>query len=124
MIVMALDYTRWVTHFCAPVFVLLAGTAAYLHGRRLASTGVLSRYLLTRGLWLVLLEVTVIRFAWIASIGPSTLVLQVIWAIGSAMVVLAGVVWLPRTAIVAFAAALILGHNLLDGVHADAFGSL
>jgi uncharacterized membrane protein len=119
-----LYFTRWVTHFCAPVFVLLAGTAAYLHGRRLASTGVLSRYLLTRGLWLVLLEVTVVRFAWIASIGPSTLVLQVIWAIGAAMVVLAGVVWLPRAGIVAFAAALILGHNLLDGVHAEAFGSL
>src|SRR5258706_1311519 len=84
----ALYFTRWVTHFCAPVFVLLAGTAAYLHGRRLASTGTLSRYLLTRGLWLVLLEVTVVRVAWLAHLGFDVLVLQVIWAIGASMVAL------------------------------------
>ena len=96
----ALYFTRWVTHFCAPVFVLLAGTAAYLHGRRLGSTRALSRYLLTRGLWLAFLEVTVVRVAWLAYIGPEILVLQVIWAIGVSMVVLAGLVWLPRPAIV------------------------
>ncbi len=116
----ALYFTRWVTHFCAPVFVLLAGTAAYLHGRRLASTRALSAFLATRGLWLVFLEVTVVRVAWILYIGPDVLVLQVIWAIGASMVVLAGLVWLPRAAIVAFAVALIVGHNLLDAVHADA----
>ena len=78
----ALYFTRWITHFCAPVFVLLAGVAAYLHGRRLASTRALSSYLLTRGLWLAFLEITVIRIAWMLYIGPETLVLQVIWAIG------------------------------------------
>ena len=119
----ALYFTRWATHFCAPVFVLLAGTAAYLHGRRLASTRALSGYLLTRGLWLAFLEVTVIRLAWIASIGPGILVLQVIWAIGVSMVVLAGLVWLPRAAIGLFAGTLIVGHNLLDTVHAEQFGS-
>jgi uncharacterized membrane protein len=119
----ALFFTRWVTHFCAPVFVLLAGTAAYLHGRKLASTPALSRYLLTRGLWLILLEVTVIRFAWMVETGPQHLILQVIWAIGASMVVLAGVVWLPRWAIAAFALVLIGGHNLLDGVHAEQLGS-
>jgi uncharacterized membrane protein len=120
----ALYFTRWVTHFCAPVFVLLAGTAAYLHGRRLASTGALSAYLATRGLWLVLLEVTVVRMAWTLYVGPGFLVLQVIWAIGASMVVLAGLVWMPRSAIAAFALVLVLGHNLADTLHAEAFGPL
>ncbi|MBI3768851.1 MAG: DUF1624 domain-containing protein [Deltaproteobacteria bacterium] len=119
----ALFFTRWVTHFCAPVFVLLAGTAAYLHGRRLASTRALSRYLLTRGLWLVLVEVTVVRFAWIVEIGPQHLFLQVIWTIGASMIVLAGLVWLPRWAIAAFALILIGGHDLFDAVKAEQLGS-
>ena len=67
---------------------------------------------------------TVIRAVWLAYIGPDVLVLQVIWVIGASMVVLAGLVWLPRAAIAAFAVALIAGHNLLDGVHADQLGSL
>src|SRR5262245_63030637 len=100
----ALYFTRWITHFCAPVFVLLAGVAAYLHGRRLASTRALSRYLLTRGRWLAVLEVTVIRFAWIAYIGPEILVLQVIWAMGASMGILGGLVWLPLSALGCFAA--------------------
>ena len=116
----ALYFTRWITHFCAPVFVLLAGMAAYLHGQRLGSTRALSRYLLTRGLWLAFLEVTVVRAVWICYLGPEILVLQVIWAIGVSMVVLAGLVWLPRSAIAAFALALIAGHNLFDAVHARA----
>ncbi|HKE11252.1 MAG TPA: heparan-alpha-glucosaminide N-acetyltransferase domain-containing protein, partial [Myxococcota bacterium] len=113
----ALYFTRWITHFCAPVFVLLAGTAAYLHGQRLGSTRALSRYLLTRGLWLAFLEVTVVRFVWILYFGPQILVLQVIWAIGVSMIVLAGLVWLPDYAIAAFALALIAGHNVFDSVH-------
>jgi uncharacterized membrane protein len=121
---LALYLTRWVTHFCAPVFVLLAGTSAYLQGRRLGSTAALSAHLLKRGLWLVLLEVTVVRVAWLLSFGPGVVVLQVIWAIGVSMVVLAALVWLPRPAIAAFAVVVILGHNVLDVVHADGFGSL
>jgi uncharacterized membrane protein len=120
----ALYFTRWVTHFCAPVFVLLAGIGAFLHGRRLGSTRALSRYLVTRGLWLAFLEVTVVRVAWILYIGPQILVLQVIWAIGASMVVLGGLVWLPRAAIAALAIALILGHNLFDAIHATDLGSL
>ena len=120
----ALYLTRWITHFCAPVFVLLAGIGAYLHGRRLPSPRALATYLATRGLWLVLLEVTVVRAAWLFYLGPDVLILQVIWAIGASMVTLAGLVWLPRPAIAAFAAALIVGHNLLDAVHADALGGL
>jgi uncharacterized membrane protein len=121
---LALYLTRWVTHFCAPVFVLLAGMSAHLQSRRLGSTRALSAHLLKRGLWLVVLEVTVVRVAWMLSFGPGVLVLQVIWAIGVSMVVLAALVWLPRAAIVAFAAVVILGHNALDVVHADAFGGL
>jgi len=120
----ALYFTRWITHFCAPVFVLLAGVAAYLHGRRLESTRALSGYLFTRGLWLAFLEVTVIRAVWMAYIGPEILVLQVIWAIGASMVVLAGLVWLPRAAIGVFAVTLIAGHNLFDAVHAEQLGAL
>jgi uncharacterized membrane protein len=106
------------------VFVLLAGMAAYLHGQRLGTTRALSRYLLTRGLWLAFLEITVIRAVWIFYIGPEILVLQVIWAIGASMVVLAALVWLPRSAIAAFAVALIAGHNLFDAVHAADLGAL
>jgi uncharacterized membrane protein len=120
----ALYFTRWVTHFCAPVFVLLAGTAAYLHGQRLPSKRALAAFLAKRGLWLVLLEVTVVRTAWILYLGPDVLILQVIWAIGASMVVLGALVWLPRVAIVAFAVALVVGHNLLDGVQADQLGGL
>jgi len=119
----ALYFTRWITHFCAPVFVLLAGTGAYLHGQRLGSTRALARYLLTRGLWLAFLEVTVIRTVWILYIGPEILVLQVIWVIGVSMAILAGLVWLPRFAIAAFALALIAGHNLFDTVHAADLGA-
>ena len=119
----ALFFTRWITHFCAPVFVLLAGTAAYLHGRRLPSTAALSRYLATRGVWLILLEVTVVRAAVMFYVGASVGVLQVIWAIGASMVVLAALVRLPRPAIATFAVGVIAGHNLLDGVVAGELGS-
>ncbi len=119
----ALFFTRWITHFCAPVFVLLAGTAAYLHGRRLPSTAALSRYLATRGLWLIVVEVTFVRAAVIFYLGPDVLVLQVIWAIGVSMLVLAGLVWLPRPGIIAVVLIVIAGHNLLDGIVADDLGS-
>lgn len=120
----ALYLTRWVTHFCAPVFVVLAGMSAYLQGRRLGSTAALSAHLLKRGLWLVLLEVTIVRLGWLFAIGPGVVVLQVIWAIGVSMIVLAGLVWLPRGAIAAVALATIVGHNALDAVHADALGGM
>jgi uncharacterized membrane protein len=93
-------FTRWVTHFCAPAFVFLAGTAAYLHGRKLGDASALARYLATRGVMLVVLELTVIRFAWTFNVNYGDFVLAgVIWMLGWCMVLMAGLVWLPTAAI-------------------------
>ena len=97
-------FTRWVTHFCAPVFVFLAGTAAFLHGRKLGDPAALSRYLVTRGVLLVVLEMTVIRLMWTfmpASMGVFLLA-GVIWMLGWCMVLMAGIVRLPMWAIATF----------------------
>jgi len=119
----ALFVTRWITHFCAPTFVFLAGVSAYLFGHRGRSRRQISRFLLTRGLWLVVLELTIVRFAVTFHVTPDTLNLQVIWAIGWSMVALSALVFLPRWAIGAFGVVLIAGHNLLDGMHAAALGN-
>ena len=118
----ALFLTRWVTHFCAPVFVFLAGTSAFLYGARGGTTREVSRFLFTRGLWLVLLELTIIRYAWTFSVFPGFVPLQVIWAIGISMLVLSGLIQLPRWAIGAIGIGMILGHNLLDGIRAEQLG--
>ena len=95
-------FTRWITHFCAPAFVFFAGTSAFLYGRRSSvhgqgqHTAVLARYLMTRGLILVLLELTVIRASWTFGFDYSQFILAgVIWMLGWCMVLLAGLVWLP-----------------------------
>ncbi len=119
----ALFFTRWVTDFCAPVFVFLAGTGAYLYGRRVHSTAHASRFLLTRGLWLVVLELTVIRLAWFFNFDyASGSVGQVIWTIGWSMVVMSGLVFLPISAITTIGILLIAFHNVFDPVSADSFG--
>ena len=88
--------TRWITHFVAPAFIFLAGTSAFLHGRKLADTSSLARFLVTRGLWLVLLELTVLRVAWTFNFDFSHYLLAgVIWVIGWCMVLLAGLIFLP-----------------------------
>src|SRR5688572_13937119 len=93
-------FTRWVTHFCAPAFVFFAGTAAFLHGRKLGDTRALARYLLTRGLMLVVLELTVIRASWTFNFGYSDFVLAgVIWMLGWCMVLLAALVRLSTKTI-------------------------
>jgi len=79
--------TRWITHFCAPVFVFLAGTSAFLYGSRQQNTRQLSRYLLTRGVWLIFLELVIVGFGWTFDITFSLQIIQVIWAIGISMVV-------------------------------------
>lgn len=110
--------TRWVTHFCAPVFVLLAGTSVrFMQGR--SSIPALSTFLLKRGLWLIAIEVLVVNFAWFFNPSYPVLALGVIWAIGFSMIALAGLIHLPFKAIVATGALLVLGHDLLNGLHPD-----
>ncbi len=118
----ALFLTRWVTHFCAPVFIFLAGASAFLYGARGRSTAEVSRFLFTRGLFLIVLELTAVRLAWSFSVAPDFLVFQVIWALGISMVALALLVHLPRTVVATLALAVIAGHNLLDGIKAQDFG--
>ena len=119
----ALFATRWVTHFCAPVFFLLAGVGASLAVSAGKSRRAMSWFLLTRGLWLIVLEMTVLQFAWNFSIG-FPLFLIVIWALGWSMIVLAALIFLPRWAIATIAIAMIATHNLLDPIRPDAFGAL
>jgi uncharacterized membrane protein len=106
-------FTRWVTHFCAPAFAFFAGTSAFLYGRKLAHTGALARYLVTRGLVLVVLELTVIRIAWTFNVDFAHYLLAgVIWMLGVCMVLLAALVWLPMTAVAAFGLLVIFAQNL------------
>lgn len=116
--------TRWITHFCAPIFVFLAGTSSWLVSKRLTKAE-LSRFLLTRGFWLVVLEFTVVRFAWMFNFSylQFGLIMQVIWAIGASMIVLALLVHLPLRAIGAIGVFMIAGHNLLDGISPERFGA-
>jgi uncharacterized membrane protein len=120
----ALFLTRWITHFCAPTFVLLAGVSAHLISRR-CTRGELTRFLAMRGVWLVILEVTVVNAAWAFNLNyQHGVFLQVIWAIGVSMIVLAALVHLPRPVIAVFAVAMIACHNLFDGVAPERFGEL
>lgn len=113
--------TRIVTHVCAPVFIFLAGTAAYLYGRA-RTPQQRSRFLLTRGAWLVVLELTVVRIAWIPDPGYHYTALQVIWALGWSMIALSLLSRLPMRLLLAISAAVVLGHDLLDGIDAASFG--
>jgi uncharacterized membrane protein len=120
----ALFLTRWITHFCAPVFVFLAGTGAYLSTLRGKHPEALSRFLWTRGLFLVVMEFTIVRLAWMFSFDVSLLFAQVIWALGVSMIVLAALVRLPLRATAAFSIGMILIHNAFDGITMVDVGSL
>ena len=110
-------FTRWVTHFCAPVFVFLAGTAAYLQLRRLGDKRALAQYLVTRGLMLVVLELTVIRTAWTFNVDYGGLILAgVIWMLGWCMVMLAALIWLPTWCVGLVGLAIVVGQNLWPAV--------
>jgi len=110
--------TRWITHYCAPTFSFLAGLSAFFVGRR-KSLSQLSGFLLKRGLWLIFIEFTIVNFGWFFDIHFSTVGFLVIWVLGFSMIILAGLIHLPRAVIVAFSVVVIFGHNLLDNFHFD-----
>ncbi|WP_400765621.1 DUF1624 domain-containing protein [Methylosinus sporium] len=116
----ALFLTRFVTHFCAPTFTFLAGVSAYLHGLSLEDRGALSRFLWTRGLWLILLDIFIISPVW--TVGSGAIELGTLWAIGCGMIALSVLIHLPTRAVLAIGAAILLSHNLFDGVRAAQLG--
>jgi uncharacterized membrane protein len=108
--------TRFITHFCAPAFSFLAGTSAFMIGKR-KSPAELSSFLFKRGLWLVFVEIIIINFAWKFDLNFTHIGLQTIWSLGISMIVLAGLIYLPKKVILAFSIVIIVGHNLLDNIH-------
>lgn len=108
--------TRWITHFCAPTFIFLTGLSAYLYGLK-HTKNELSKFLFTRGLWLIFLEITVIAFAWFFSFNFTHPTLMVIWAIGVSMIFLAVMCRLPYMAIGVVGFAIVFLHNLTDNIH-------
>jgi uncharacterized membrane protein len=111
-----LFFTRWITHFCAPVFVFLAGVSARLSAAKRPDPSAVSRHLIARGIWLIFIEWTVMEFAWTFNFHYQLVVLQVIWVIGWGMILLAGLVWLPTRLVAALSAVMIVGHNAFDRV--------
>jgi uncharacterized membrane protein len=119
-----LFFTRWITHFCAPVFFLLTGTGAYLSLRR-KSKRELSRFLWTRGLWLIFLDVVVLRcLAMQFNFDFQVTMLLVLWALGWAMIALSVLIYLPDWLVAAVGIVMIATHNLFDGIQPAAFGRL
>lgn len=113
----ALFLTRWITHFCAPVFVLLAGLGTGLAEARKGDKRGLSAFLLKRGLWLIVLELTLSNIAWLSYWNGYGFV-QVLWVLGWSMIMLAGLIHLPRRAVWTGSIVLLVGHHLLDGISA------
>jgi uncharacterized membrane protein len=112
---MILFGTRFITHFCAPVFVFLAGTSAFLYGRN-KSSGHLSKFLVTRGIWLIFVEIIINNFLWWFDVNYGFTNLQVIWAIGLSMIVLGLAIYLPKRLILILGLIIVFGHNSLDGI--------
>ena len=112
----ALFFTRLTAHLCAPVFVALAGMSAWLYAWKKGGAPAASAFLFKRGLFLIVLELTLVNFAWSFSLTPTTVFLQVIWVIGLSMIALAALVHLPRRLLIALGLVIVLGHNLLDPI--------
>ncbi len=120
----ALFFTRWITHYCAPVFVFLAGTVAFLSLGRGKSKRDLSHFLITRGIWLIFLELSWVHFCWSFNFGFLSNGAAVIWALGWSMICLAGLIHLPTRFIALFGVVMILVHNCFDAVPPEDFDSL
>lgn len=118
---LALFLTRFVTHFCAPTFVFLSGASVWFQLARGKSKPALSRFLLTRGIWLILLELFVVSLA--IGLRPGLFFLQVIWCIGLGMVLLSAMIWLPRVASLVLGAVIVIGNGLLLLVPPDQLGA-
>jgi uncharacterized membrane protein len=121
----AIFFTRWITHFCAPVFMLTAGLgASFWMSRGHRSKAELSHFLVTRGLWLILLELTLLRMIMFFQISYTehVVILLVLWAIGLSMIALAGLIYLPLQALAAISLAIVAFHNVLDRIPAESFG--
>ncbi len=110
-----LFFTRFISHYCAPVFIFLAGTSAYLYGTKKTKKQ-LSFFLFTRGLWLIVLEIIVNNLIWTFDLTYSFSILQVIWAIGLSMIVLSALIHLSYKTVLLIGILLVVGHNLLDGI--------
>jgi len=116
--------TRWITNFCAPAFIFLAGTSSFLfksHGR---TSKELSFFLFSRGLWIIFLEFTLVQWGWSFSFTYHNVECQVMWAIGCSMIALSGLIFLPRLLIMTISLLMIFGHNLLDGITVSNWGDL
>jgi uncharacterized membrane protein len=108
-------FTRWITHFCAPWFIFLAGTSAFLRAEKIGDKGAMARYLVLRGLGLVMLELTLLRFSWTFNFDYAHYMLAgVIWAIGWCMVLMAGLIWLPPRVVGMIGVIIIATHNIVD----------
>jgi uncharacterized membrane protein len=116
-------FTRWITHFCAPVFIFLAGMSAFLYASKGRSNKEVAQFLFLRGWWLIILEMTVVKFGWFLSLDYHSFLGQVIWAIGWSMIALSGLVFLPLWVIMTFGITMIAGHNLFDKLSPEYFGS-
>ena len=110
-----LFFTRFITHYCAPIFVFLAGTSAFLYGSKKTKKE-LSKFLFTRGIWLILLEIIVNNFIWTFDFSYSLNIFQVIWAIGLSMVFLSLIIYIPKKLSLIIGVVIVSGHNLLDGI--------
>lgn len=111
-----LFFTRFITHFCAPIFSFLAGVSAFMVGKRKTKRE-LSSYLVKRGIWLIFIELTIVGFGWLFDIHFSTLVLQVIWSLGISMLFLSVLLFFPRVYILWISLIIICAHNLFDSIH-------
>jgi len=120
----ALFFTRWITHFCAPTFFLLAGVGIGIAMQRGRSAAAMGRYLVTRGLWLLVLELLITPIGWRLSFDILPAFALVLWALGWSMILMAALIRLPHRGLAVGALVVIATHNLLDGVSPQAFGPL